>query len=533
MDKKKDDGSGFLRDFFSASQFTPQKRSKTPIGSQSVNRGYTPSKLAAPTSEMKPSGHHHTPSPIIKEKYTDRYIPYRSASNLTTMLTSNLDDFLTKKQSQDQISTPSSINEDSQEAYSSLLKSQLLGLSPSEDTKDTERPSDRYMTPTKSGTSSSLSSLSGISGGKMFRYKVENNQRGVDSVATHGGLGNGLLDQEKLASPMKKSRKIAKGPYKILDAPNLMDDFYLNLVDWSCSNVLAVGLRNNVHLWNADTAEVIDLCSFRADEPVTSVSFAKTTDYLAIGTERGTVQVWDSAEKRLIMDKRGMTAARVGVLGWNSPDILTIGCKDGAIKNIDVATGTILFQYEGHKQEACGLEWSVDGKQLASGGNDNKVLIWNIDTTVPQGRLTNHSAAVKALAWSPHKSHILCTGGGSLDPTIRIWNTTNFTQIDCINTGSQVCNLIFSPHYNEFVSTHGYSENQITIWKFPTLERVGTLTGHTSRVLYLAISPDGENIVTGAGDETLRFWKVFPKEKVKVEKHVGSFLTKPYDSSIR
>ena len=39
---------------------------------------------------------------------------------------------------------------------------------------------------------------------------------------------------------------------------------------------------------------------------------------------------------------------------------------------------------------------------------------------------------------------------------------------------------------------------------------VASLTGHTNRVLYLAMSPDGETIVTGAGDETLRFWNAFP-----------------------
>ena len=41
---------------------------------------------------------------------------------------------------------------------------------------------------------------------------------------------------------------------------------------------------------------------------------------------------------------------------------------------------------------------------------------------------------------------------------------------------------------------------------------VASLTGHTHRVLYLAMSPDGETIVTGAGDETLRFWNAFPKK---------------------
>ena len=42
------------------------------------------------------------------------------------------------------------------------------------------------------------------------------------------------------------------------------------------------------------------------------------------------------------------------------------------------------------------------------------------------------------------------------------------------------------------------------------MERIAVLTGHTFRVLYLAVSPDGRTIVTGAGDETLRFWNVFP-----------------------
>ena len=51
--------------------------------------------------------------------------------------------------------------------------------------------------------------------------------------------------------------------------------------------------------------------------------------------------------------------------------------------------------------------------------------------------------------------------------------------------------------------------------------QVAKLTGHHYRVLYLAMSPDGEAIVTGAGDETLRFWNVFSKarsQKVKVKK---------------
>jgi cell division cycle 20-like protein 1 (cofactor of APC complex) len=70
---------------------------------------------------------------------------------------------------------------------------------------------------------------------------------------------------------------------------------------------------------------------------------------------------------------------------------------------------------------------------------------------------------------------------------------------------------MFSKSTNELVSTHGYSDNAIVVWKYPSLKKVSTLTGHSLRVLYLAMSPDADSVVTGAGDETLRFWKLFPK----------------------
>jgi len=166
-----------------------------------------------------------------------------------------------------------------------------------------------------------------------------------------------------------------------------------------------------------------------------------------------------------------------------------------------------------HNGEVCGLKWSFDEQQLASGGNDNKLFVWNAHSTNPVLRLTNHTAAVKALAWSPHQHGLLASGGGTADRTIRFWNTLANQQIECIDTGSQVCNLVFSKTHNELVSTHGYSQNQIVLWKYPSMDKVATLTGHSYRVLYLAMSPDGETIVTGAGDETLRFWNAFPPAK--------------------
>lgn len=48
------------------------------------------------------------------------------------------------------------------------------------------------------------------------------------------------------------------------------------------------------------------------------------------------------------------------------------------------------------------MKWSFDGQQLATGGNDNKLLLWNLYSNNPIAKFNNHTAAVKALAWSPH-----------------------------------------------------------------------------------------------------------------------------------
>jgi cell division cycle 20-like protein 1 (cofactor of APC complex) len=106
------------------------------------------------------------------------------------------------------------------------------------------------------------------------------------------------------------------------------------------------------------------------------------------------------------------------------------------------------------------------------------------------GKLADHTAAVKALAWSPHKSSLLATGGGSTDKSIKLWNTSEMSCVKSCDTGSQVCNMLFSSSTNELVTTHGYSLNSIMVWNARNMEKLTTLEGHSYRVLYLAKSPD-------------------------------------------
>ena len=123
-------------------------------------------------------------------------------------------------------------------------------------------------------------------------------------------------------------------------------------------------------------------------------------------------------------------------------------------------------------------------------------------------RLEAHQAAVKALAWCPWQKNLLASGGGTADRMIRFWNLATGQFINAVDTHSQVCALQWSQHDRELVSSHGFSHNQLILWKYPSMVKVAELTGHTSRVLHMAQSPDGTTVVTAAADETLRFWKI-------------------------
>jgi len=319
-----------------------------------------------------------------------------------------------------------------------------------------------------------------------------------------------------LRSPRKQLRKIPKTPFKVLDAPELQDDFYLNLVDWSSTNILAVGLNASVYLWNANTSNVTRLCDLQTEsDTVTSVAWSDRGQYVAVGTHKGIVQIWDAAANRKTVSFPRHTA-RVGALAWNDHCIYS-GSRDRFILQNDTRSNKQERKLAGHRQEVCGLKWSPDRQLLASGGNDNRLLVWNQSCINPIQIYTDHTAAVKAIAWSPHQQGLLASGGGTADRYIRFWNTLTGQSLQCIDTGSQVCNLAWSKHSNELVSTHGYSQNQIVVWKYPSMLQLARLTGHTFRVLYLAVSPDGESIVTGAGDETLRFWNVFTKCRANKE----------------
>lgn len=478
---------------------------------------------------------------------------------------------------------------DANRTYSSLLRSEMFdGEVPQIMSQSHEGPGPRAKTPPSSASVMAGPSLTPSTPHKnLFSYgprqihsltprSTSRSERGPNINARSELYSLSPVKQSTqsaLLSPRKTPRQVSKVPFKVLDAPELADDFYLNLVDWGAGDVLAVGLGSCVYLWSRETGSVDLLCQLEGDS-VTSVNWIQRGSHLAIGTNKGLLIIYDTVAQRRLRTMTGHSA-RVSSLAWNA-HILSSGSRDRSILHRDVRMAAqYLRKLTGHKQEVCGLKWNPETEQLASGGNDNKIFVWDRMEERWLHRWGEqeggHKAAVKAIAWSPHQRGLLASGGGTADRCIKFWNTISSAQnsanaslvnpseqtsLGSLNmsastlspsathrlgspnahpssssaaaaaaaqqsnphllrshdTGSQVCNLLFSHLTSEIVSTHGYSQHAINVWRYPSMSQVVSLTGHTYRVLYLSMSPDGAVIVTGAGDETLRFWDVFGRK---------------------
>ena len=234
---------------------------------------------------------------------------------------------------------------------------------------------------------------------------------------------------------------------------------------------------------------------------------------------------------------------RVGSLAWNQWT-LSSGSRDSSIHISDVRIAEHhVSSLNGHKLEVCGLKWCVEGQQLASGGNDNLLNIWDVRKTKPRFTIDDHQVRLILLApsgvhhmegnstdgwfhrqelrhWHGHHSRGTCSCQGEAHvmaesdfgmTTCLLISTDgglprNSSSGSCLNTIdtksqvagrqqkwihsfgllSQVCALMWSQQDRELVSSHGFSSqhasNQLVLWKHPTMCKLAELSGHSSRV---------------------------------------------------
>ena len=107
-------------------------------------------------------------------------------------------------------------------------------------------------------------------------------------------------------------------------------------MDWSSSNILAVGLGSSVYLWSATSNKVTKLYDLGPNDSVTSVQWSSTGAHLAIGTNSGSLQVWDTTKCKMLRSLSGHDG-RVGSIAWNTR-YLSTGSRDKSILHRDLRT---------------------------------------------------------------------------------------------------------------------------------------------------------------------------------------------------
>ncbi|KAG4428684.1 Glycosylated integral ER membrane protein [Cadophora sp. M221] len=434
--------------------------------------------------------------------YGDRFIPNRAASSAIVNVGSGKLDAGEKRPKTGNGESSSVLASGADDALAALGS---LSLNDDDEPSTYSRPS-----PNTVAYQDSLASACGVSLNQRilaFKPAAPESSKPVDLRSQY----NRPIKNSNAASAQFR-RRVATAPERVLDAPGLVDDYYLNLLDWSSGNQVAIGLERNVYVWSAESGTVSSLLETSPDTYVSSVKWSGDGAYVSVGLGTGEVQIWDVEEGTKLRSMHGHET-RVGVMGWNKHTLST-GARSGLVFNHDVRIAQHkTAELISHTSEVCGLEWRADGAQLATGGNDNLVSIWDARSlSAPKFTKTNHKAAVKALSWCPWAPNVLATGGGSYDRHIHFWNTTTGARVNSIDTGSQVTSLRWSPHYREIVSTSGFPDNSISIWSYPTLVRNVEIPAHETRVLHSCLSPDGQMLATAAADESLKFWKVFEKK---------------------
>jgi len=248
----------------------------------------------------------YTPSPInVKnERLSDRFIPMNKGTNLLekfeltkTCETRSLSDIFTD-QIEDNL-TPNNKEEENKDqrtsTYHNLLQNNFFGFD-----QNFEDPILKSLGKTgielEAYNKVNSNSKANIKS-KIFKFKTETKKKSGMNI----NLGNifdniqsSNLDLNNQINNINNTRKINNKPYKVLEAPGLLDDFYLNLLDWSSRNDIVVGLDNSVYLWCANKTQMINLFSYeQQDKYVSSIIWNQTGTELAVGNSEGVVEIWD------------------------------------------------------------------------------------------------------------------------------------------------------------------------------------------------------------------------------------------------
>lgn len=168
------------------------------------------------------------------------------------------------------------------------------------------------------------------------------------------------------------------------------------------------------------------------------------------------------------------------------------------------APGTNYVTYKGQTKPVYALAFAPNGQQIASGGADEEVKVWDAASPDSQKVFTflDHSASVNALAWSPDGTRI---ASASSDRTVQVWDAfTGVVHIKYTLHTDFIRAVAWSPDGTYIAS--GGDDRTVQVWNANTGNRLVTFSRHTGIVWSVSWSPDSRRIASGSADKTVQVW---------------------------
>jgi WD40 repeat protein len=253
-------------------------------------------------------------------------------------------------------------------------------------------------------------------------------------------------------------------------------------------------------------ATIRDSIFTEAFDVMTAVAIDSTGEFWAAASRQGEILVWEAKGRRVLQRWRGHTET-IWTLDF-SPDgrILASGSWDSAVKVWDVSNGGLLWSGR-HSSQVNRVEFSPNGNVIASAGNDASVQLWDLKTGVPLQTL-QHPVPVSVLTWSPD-GHVLASG--DVEGQIRLWAMNHAESVIYAQMlpeqANHVDGLAFAPDGRTLAS--GDWNGTVTLWDVASGHLLRTLVGHTDRVARVAWSPDGRTLASSSSnDQRILLWDV-------------------------
>ncbi|KAG1800188.1 uncharacterized protein HD556DRAFT_1439046 [Suillus plorans] len=229
---------------------------------------------------------------------------------------------------------------------------------------------------------------------------------------------------------------------------------------------------------------------------VRSVAVSPDDKQIASSGDDKAIIVWDVESKQMIFDPLEKHTGWVLSVCF-SPDgkRLASGSHDKTVVVWDAKTGAILATIDGHNNSVWSVAFSPDGLKLASGSADHSIRIWRSDNAELLLKIDAHQHWIRNVVWSPDGQQLV---SASFDKTVRFWSSDDGAQIGQPCTGHAYHSLAISSD-GSFIATAS-DDKTLRLWSTKTHKLIGQVLEHTAWVRCVAISLNGEVLVSGDGE---------------------------------